>query len=257
MQLSSAVRNGILIPALVLGAAHAAPAQSAADVMKKANSLYTGAKTYQATMVMDMTMGALGSMSTVTEVKSVGKTRVSTKTTSQGKPTGQMAMGAANLNIQMIDDGTTMYTYMAGQNKYMKRPHVAGAAGMSSVMPFMGDPTKLKATYKMLPATTLNGTPVYAIEVTPAAGSGMPGGNGSTTVIYIDKNTYHFKELKVKSSQPAGQGKTMNMDMTMLIKNEKFNQPIPDSVFKFTPPAGATEMQGFGGMMGGAPGGKR
>jgi outer membrane lipoprotein-sorting protein len=254
MQLSSIVRNVVLTSALVLGTSHLALAQSADEIVKRSNALYTGAKTFQATMVMDMSMGALGSMSATTEIKSVGNQKMSTKTTSNGKATGQVAMGAAGLNMQIVDDGKTMYTYMPAMNKYSKRPHVAGANPMASMLPLMGGQGAAKAAYKMLPATTVGGKPVYAIEATGP--QSLP---GMSIVLYVDKATLHIKQMKMKMAQPnpaatGAQGKSLNMTMTMSFQNEIFNAPIPDSTFKFTPPPGATEMQGFPGMPGGAGG---
>jgi len=59
-------------------------------------------------------------------------------------------------------------------------------------------------------------------------------------------------------AQPAGMpgqpGQSASMTMTMKLKSEKFNTPIPESYFKFSPPPGATELKGVPGMGGGSGG---
>jgi len=251
MRFSSAVRNGVLVLVLSVGASRATLAQSPAEIVKKASALYDHARTYQATVVMDMSMGPLGRSSMVTQVKAVGNAKVHATTRAQSSGGSRAGIGSAGMNIEMVDDGKTMYTYMPGQNKYSKRAHVASNSNMmAALLPIMGNPASSKATYKMLPTTTVAGKPVYAIEVTGARSQ-----PGSSLILYIDKSTLHFKQMTMKTAQATSQGQPSGMNMTMTIENEKFNAPIPDSVFKFTPPAGATETPGNGGMMGaGRPG---
>jgi len=62
------------------------------------------------------------------------------------------------------------------------------------------------------------------------------------------------KSYAILESRPAsGAQPAASQTVVLLVKNEKINQPIPDSTFHFTPPPGAKEMQA-GGMGFGMPG---
>ena len=65
--------------------------------------------------------------------------------------------------------------------------------------------------------------------------------------MYIDKRSGRMKQVMLNGSQTGPDGKSMSMNMTMVVKREVLNQPIPNSAFVFTPPPGAREVQGDGG----------
>jgi outer membrane lipoprotein-sorting protein len=77
---------------------------------------------------------------------------------------------------------------------------------------------------------------------------------------YIDKATGRTRQMRMSGMMSGPQGQSQPMNINMIIQNEQVNVPIPDSVFKFTPPAGAKEMKGGMGMPGpgmGPGGGRR
>jgi hypothetical protein len=91
---------------------------------------------------------------------------------------------------------------------------------------------------------------------------------------FVDQATGRLRQIKSTMTMPGGMmgamgapggppssgAKPMVMTNTMVLVSEKVDAPIPDSVFRFTPPAGAHEMKGgpmgmpgMGGMPGGGP----
>jgi outer membrane lipoprotein-sorting protein len=243
------MRTGAIAASLALYAAHAAIAQDAKEIVKKTNAVYSAAKTYQATFQMDMSMGTMGSVSQLIDIKMIPNQKASMTSKPNGKATGQFAMQAGQISTQMVDDGKFSYTYMPMMNQYLKRPHVAGTNnnGLSMMLPQLGNTKNDKATYKLLPASTINGKSAYAIEIGSANGTPF----GGAIVVYIDKANYHLLQMNMNMSGSATQGQAMKMNMA--VKNEKFNAPIPAGVFTFTPPKGATEMKNFGMGMGARP----
>lgn len=223
--------------AVLLLASPAMASPDAKTIVGKAKAALKGVKTYQATLVMSMDMGKMGSMSVSTQVKTLAGNKTVVKTVPIGQPTGMMAMaGPAASEMQIVDDGKFTWFYFKGMNSYSKRPSRKGRVniGMSDMIP--------NGTYKLLPPSKVGGRPVHVIQVIPTRK--MMEGN-QKIVIYIDQGTYRLKQIKATNSSPGGPNQPpQKMTMVMTIKDEKINAPIPDSVFKFTPPPGAKEMQG-------------
>lgn len=223
--------------AVLLLTSSATAGPDAKTIIGKAKAALKGAKTYQATLVMAMDMGKIGSMSLSTQVKTLVGNKTLIKTTPIGQPTGMMAMqGPAAAEMQIVDDGRFTWFYFKGLNAYSKSPSRKGRLdpGMSEMIP--------KGTYKLLSPSKIGGRPVYAIQVIPAR---KMMGDDQKIVIYIDQATYRLKQVKVTGSSPGGPNQPpQKMAMIVTIKDEKINVPIPNSVFKFTPPPGAKEMQG-------------
>lgn len=235
---ASNVGSAVLgLGAVLLLATPAIAGPDAKTIVGKARAALKDVKTYQATLVMSMDMGKMGSMSISTQVKTLAGNKTLVKTIPIGQPTGMMAMpGPAVAEMQIVDDGKFTWFYFKGMNAYSKSPSRKGRLdpGMSEMIP--------KGTYKLLSPSKIGGRPVYAIQVIPAR---KMMGNEQKMVIYIDQATYRLKQVKVTGSSPGGPNQPpQKMAMVVTIKDEKINAPIPDSVFKFTPPPGAKEMQG-------------
>ncbi len=170
-----------------------------------------------------------------------------------------MAMAAAFMNVEIVDDGKTTYVYHPAMKQYQKMPHGAGRQGMMSLDPKNIPANNPNMTYTMLPQERVGGRPVYVVQMTQKnAPAGRP---GQKILLYVDQGTYRVKQVKISGPNPMAAGSTVNI--VSVIQSDTVNAPIPASVFTFKPPAGATEMKGgaFGGMGGpggpGRPGGPR
>jgi outer membrane lipoprotein-sorting protein len=240
-----------LIPALAAIAvviAIPASAQDATQIMKKAQALMTGAKTYQSVTLVTTDAGKMGSMTTRMEAKSSGHKSAVT-TTAIGQPTGQLAMMGAMSNMTMVDDGKTIYMYMPAMKRYMKRPSTGRKQGQGNVRDMLGG--MKDASFKLVGTESVNGKPAHVIEVKPK--KPMQGLQGMNLKFYVAKDSNLVQQVKMDGKAP-GMGGEQNIKVTMLIQSQTLNAPIPDSVFRFTPPPGATEGSPFGGA-GGGPGG--
>jgi outer membrane lipoprotein-sorting protein len=240
-----AVHRGLITGVLAILVSQAF-AQDAQQVMKRAEAAMKSVKTYQATMVMSMEMGQMGSMSMNMDIKMIPNKKMTMKMSPAGQPTGMMAMGAASMNMHMVDDGKTMWTYMPMMKGYARGPSRVKTNPVNFAE--MGNVGK-DVTFKMIGTENVGGKSAYAIQAIPK----KPIQNAQDTriVFYIDRATNRFLQMKMNSRMAMGDPKQppQEMKMSMVVKNEKINAPIPASVFKFTPPPGSKEMKG--GMMGG------
>jgi len=224
------------------------------EILKKTQAIVSSSKSYQATLLLTNNAGSAGSLSLRMDVKSAGK-KGSFVQSLIGQPTGQFAMlGAAVGGSTIIDDGTSLWTYTAANRTYFKRKSVGGKATRS---PFSDIESMTKnATVALGGTETVSGKPCYVINVT----SKNPNAKGAQNVkVYIEKSNFHMRQIKINQTVPVSPGgPPQPVAMTIQVQNEKFNEAIPDSVFKFVPPAGAKEMDatGFGNMGLGAGGGK-
>lgn len=227
---STMVRGGLSI---CLVAAFVAQAKAAPDpkaILTKASTVMKAAKTYQATMSMNMSFGAQN-MVMVSDIKIVPGKKMAMTMTQAGRPT-----------MKMVDDGVNAYMYFPMMNSYSKGP---STAARSATTGSFADMLPKGGTYKMLPNKVIDGRSAYAIQITlpQQASARVPAAAaGRTMIVYIDQGTGHFRQMEMAGG-PQGQS------MKMTLSNEKINAPIPDSAFKFTPPAGAKLMKG-GPMMG-------
>jgi outer membrane lipoprotein-sorting protein len=226
-------------------------AQDVATIIKKTNAVYANAKTYQVTYRLDSSMGAIGTVSQIIDVKMIPyhKTWITTRAIDKGTSQATMPMPA---NTQSVDDGNTMVTYIQSTHKYIKRPHTAGTSfnGLKLLARQLTVPMPNTANDKLLPPTIVNGKAAYIIEIDNIVGQRL-----ETVHIFIDKATYHVLQVRYDIHPSNASGTTAPtgaMTTLMTVKTEKFNQPIPSSLFKFNPPPGATDMQRPSTMMGSA-----
>jgi outer membrane lipoprotein-sorting protein len=170
---------------------------------------------------------------------------MSIKMAPAGQAKGQMAMAAAFMTMNIVDDGKNMWTYMAAMKQYSKGP--TQSSSFKSIVP-TAEMSK-NATLKLLRTENLGGKPAHVIQVIP---KNAPASAGKQHIlVYIDQATSRFREMRIDGATPAqGNRPSIPMKMKMMVKSEQINAAIPSSVFKFTPPAGATEAKGMG-----APGG--
>ena len=255
----SARRFGMLVAALAVTAAPAMAAPDAASILKKSQAAMANVNSYQATWLMTMDMGQMGSMAMNMDMKMKPKSKMmSMKMSPAGTPTGQMAMAAGMMNMTMVADGKFMYMYMpmmGGYNKGPIQPQVFNPGSMA----FQN--TK-QASFKYIRSQNLNGKPAHVIQVIP--NPSMTRGAKANMLMFIDAASNRFKQMTMKMSGIGGanapKGAPQTMNMKMVVQREVVNAAIPDSAFRFVPPPGAKELKGgpmgagmspFGGMMGG------
>src|SRR2546421_12454025 len=95
---------GFAIMAAATGSAWAAPDANA--IMKKSMAAMSGAKTYQATIQMNTTMGPANSATASMDIKMVpAQGKLAVKMAPVGQATGLMAQAAMFMNMTMVDDG--------------------------------------------------------------------------------------------------------------------------------------------------------
>jgi outer membrane lipoprotein-sorting protein len=222
-------------------AAQAKP--SAVDILKKTQALVDSARTYQATVLIKSDAGKQGSMTLRTMLKAAGN-KQSSSTAVIGQPTGSFAIAAMSAGIQTVDDGKTMWIYSPMMKGYHKRPSM----GKKAIKSPFSDVARLTrdADVSLGGIENVSGKPSYVIRLTPK----QPERKGEKVTIYVEQGNYHMRQMRLESPGRGGDGKAAQPSTVLIqVTNEKFNEPIPDSAFKFTPPPGAKEM--VGGMFGG------
>jgi outer membrane lipoprotein-sorting protein len=224
-------------------------APTAVEILKKTQSIMEKAKTYQAVMLVNTDAGKMGKMTLRLDIKKSGK-KSALSTSPVGQASGQFAMLGAGASSQIVDDGVNMWIYTPMLKSYMKRPSMGGK-GVASPFQDIAGMTK-QADIKLTGTESVSGRPSYVIQVNPKK---APKGGSQKVTFYIDQATYHMTQMKMNSTTPSMSGSSQQVLVTMQVQSEKFDQPVADSAFRFTPPAGVKEMQGgFPGMMGGGAG---
>ncbi len=214
-------------------AAPAMAADTAEQIVKKAEAAVKSAKTYQAVYSMAMNMGQMGRMQMTMNVKTI--------------PGKKIAMTMTPMGVQMVDDGTSMWTYMSAMKTYSKGPSQVAKNSQTSMTQLGGIGNKA-VSYKLLRTESVAGKLNHVIQIIPKAA--LAPGVTSTILLYVDQATNRMTQLKVSGSGAVQPGAPpMKQEMLMTVSGEKFNAPIPDSMFKFVPPPGS--------KLGAAPGGMR
>ncbi|HLI47927.1 MAG TPA: hypothetical protein VKV18_04455 [Chthonomonas sp.] len=226
-------------------------AQTASEIYGKVLQRYMSLHTYEATYLMTQQIPQMGALQLKMIVKMIPKERKAYVVSEpSGVGTGQLAMMSALGQSVSVSDGKEVYLYLKAMNSYMKIPlqetntQFGGLGMFTGGVPSPAQLKKLGAQLKLLPSTSFDGHGAYVLLMTIR--SPHPGVPPVTTKIYIDKATY--KVLGSSGDVQSAQG--IMIHATMKLLSEKLNPPLPESLFHFTPPPGATEMSGFGGTVG-------
>jgi outer membrane lipoprotein-sorting protein len=225
------VRSSAIFAAILCTAITASKAQSAQDLVKKSKEIMKNAKTVQLHMIVENDLGAKGKSSQFTDIKMVPGKRLAM---SGGGTSKDSPLASGQPRTQVYDDGTTLYAYLPSKKQYRKMPsQAAKIANISNTID--GKIAGINLVYKKLPDTNFDGTKCYAIQ------ADLPGSKGATkTIMYIDKSTGLPRGIRTTATQ----GKEVILKTTITMKDVKLNAPIPESAFKFKPPAGSTEIKG-------------
>lgn len=163
---------------------------------------------------------------------------------------------------EIYSDGKTMYMYNPTTKQYMKReaPPTLKGPGAGILGPvgllFMlaeEDLDKGGANRKFAFKGTQNlqGKQVRVVEITESGN----GGNSTVRLMVGMKDMLIHRVESVETRRGQQQGQTMTQKVTVSIKYNSFDKPVPASRFKFTPPKDAKEIQApTPGAPGAAPG---
>jgi outer membrane lipoprotein-sorting protein len=248
MKIGSLVTAACAISCLTAGiTATAAP--TAQEILAKSRAAMKSMKTYQATVVTTMSGGPM-SITLSARTKQAGNKTWAQLGMVQGSAQAQQNPLASMLqNMIIIDDGTNTWTYMPAMKQYRKGP-AGGAKQFNLGEQFLGK-VDTNANLTFGGAENVGGKPTWVVEAKPKK---LQPGQTEVVRMNFDQSTYHLLQAKVNQSRPASaQSPARQQSVMVIVKDEKINQPIPESTFKFTPPAGAKEAQGGMGM--GMPGG--
>jgi outer membrane lipoprotein-sorting protein len=198
--------------------------------------------------LLERSANALKTYSTFqyTEVMSGGPAGMETSMLYQGTSSGQMRATQKIGDIDgalIVTDGREMWMYMPMMKRYMKMP--PNSVLLSGVMAGVQAASGIGEA-KVVRSETLevDGEPhdcwVVESQSTGLSTTGVKTGGIATH--WIDKiSSIEFKMVASSSIQVAGSKEPVESIMTMSRHGYKFNPPLDDALFVFTPPAGATE----------------
>jgi outer membrane lipoprotein-sorting protein len=202
--------------------------------------------------LLERSANALKTYSTFqyTEVMSGGPAGMESSMLKQGTSSGKsrMAQKIGDMDgVLIVSDGRNTWMYMGMMKRYMKMPMD------SSVMEELagelsGAPAgQAGGNAKVIRSETLDidGEPHDCWVVESRIGEiSNPGATvkGGIETHWIDKiSSIEFKSVIASSIQVAGTKEPLESIMTVSRHGYKFNLPLDDALFVFTPPAGATE----------------
>ncbi len=216
-------------------------AQDVQTILNRVAAAYKNAKSYQA-------------QTTITETRQVGgqqQKRSSTISTRFKAPNKVVTIVQGSDNLHVYSDGKTMYIYSPKEKQYMKMPAPASMAQPGASPVGAGDPSQIGAQLQMifgadakkLSDRNVDGRPMHVLQSTRTEQS-EDGKSGFkvTATAYVDKATFMLRQLTLDATQSQG---TQKMTQTIVVSfaSQQINPNLPDSVFVFKPPAGATERQ--------------
>ncbi len=182
-----------------------------------------------------------------TEVMSGGPAGMETSMLHQGTRSGKtrMSQKIGDMDgLMIVSDGQDMWMYMAMMKRYTKMP--MNPALMEELAGEIGG-AQAGGDAKVIRSETLNvdGEPhdCWVVESRMRAVSVLGAtAKGGVETHWIDKvSSIEFKTVIVSSIQTAGTKEPIESRMTVSRHGYKFNPPLDDALFVFTPPAGATE----------------
>jgi thiol-disulfide isomerase/thioredoxin len=232
-----------LVISFFLGLAlHAQTLPEGDALVKQQSNVFKSHKSiqYDAEMTVDMA-GPMANKMTgaiTMAMKNPGKMRMESK-----------VMG---IGISMISDGETTWAYNSMSNQYVKQNAALGPEGIVKMIGVNGMPdvSKISMTSKTLreEKVDVGGQPhdcwvvetkVGKIDMPQAAGAEV---TDMVMTTWLDKKTGIDlrSETSMKMKMPAF-SEPMSMSQSMVKKTLKIDEALPDSLFTFTPPPGATE----------------
>lgn len=242
---------GPLATSLLLAASLAGQTQPLPDgaaLMKQSQAAMKAFHSLQFSSDMTMEMGNGMKMSVTggTAMVNPGKTRTETK-----------VMG---MTMLMVSDGETSWIYNSSNKQYVKKHAALGPAAIFSALGMSNVPdfSKVQTEQKTIGADSLDvdgqkhecwivESHMGEMEVPAAPGAKMTGAVSKT---WLDRKLLIAlkADFALKMQMPQ-MPDPVEMHMVMTLKDLKIDQPVAESLFQFTPPADAREVDN---MMGAA-----
>jgi TonB family protein len=221
-----------------LASAFAQPFPDAAKLLAQGAETLARHHSYEYTTEMTMDMGAAMPFpivsSTLTQAVNPGKLRMESK--------------AAGLSVSLaISDGEHFWTYIPFLKQYTKADGSEGMQSLVDEMAGIPDSSKLTSSAKVIrsEAREMDGQPhdCWVVESRVDKLPGQPGAAMQDVVStqWIDKTLGLALETTTSGKTQDGTGAAMQIKMKTTLHSLKFDEDLPDSLFVFTPPAGAKE----------------
>ncbi|MEI6512383.1 MAG: hypothetical protein WCO51_03810 [bacterium] len=143
--------------------------------------------------------------------------------------------------MKMASNGDILYVYDASQNTYKKDKAtkkfnpILDTGGTRGAISTPGSVYKLKRTF------VLEGIPVYEI-LAEVPRKNLPSQAKVQTLIYVRQKDQMICGMSSDLLIPANaKGKVSNLRTTLMVKTLKINMPVDEKLFKWIPPAKATQ----------------
>lgn len=235
---------------LSLGAAATSlsAAPTAVEILQYERARMKKLKTYQASYITTSSEGLRSKDTIAIDLENV-KARI-TSTRDFGSEAGK-----SRLLMFVVDDGKFQYVYEAFGNYWRKWPHDPHLVEefTDSTAPSKDLERRFGITYKLLPSIKLAAKPVYVVQIQLKNMGGKHNENGEKILHYIDQATFRRRQTITITSKTGRQGLPVHRTSKMVVTDEKFDEPIPDGTFNFTPPPGSKEMKDLSGLGGPSP----
>jgi thiol-disulfide isomerase/thioredoxin len=220
-------------------------------LIKRREAAMKSHRTLQFTTQMTMEMSREGQPTKVVTESSMaysnpGKMRVDSKV--QG------------ITVTMASDGESTIFYNSMNKQYVRRDAALGTTAVVSAMGVkIPDISKVKIETKTVGDETIEvdgqkhdcwvvRQTMGKMEIPTQPGAPSVQASDATFTYWIDKKLDLDLQMSTDMKMELG-GQAMIMHQTMVKKDLKIDQPLPDSFFSFTPPADAKEVEelAFGG----------
>jgi len=220
--------TGIALMVLPLSC-HLTIAQDAAEILKKAEETYRDLRTYDVVLVNTTEHTYPGS----------GVGSQSDDSERLAKAPGMKYRFEQNGHLS-ISDGEHTWQYNPAGNDYTMQ---AGGSAAQSIINIRTDGVKSARVLREEPVNLQSGpVPCYVVEVLyQLPSSARPGTEAQPATYWVDKDRY----LVLKVRYPLSIGAS-ELILIRTVTKAVINQPLPDSLFQFTPPPGAVQVDRLG-----------
>ena len=208
-----------------------ARAQSASEIYKRMTDVYANAKSYQGTIVrVEKGKTPNGPASQTISIKISFK--APNKYVVENKSSTTVGPKSQSSDHWMVTDGKALFMY-SPQQKIYQRGQIRNENMLTRYFAVMNPVDG----FALLPETAINGRPTFVLKPNaPTRSTPAQIANAKTVkiAILIDKQTYQFIKMTIT-------GKDGNLVQS--VNGQSLNGSVPDSLFKWTPPAGYREIK--------------
>lgn len=233
---------------LLAGPARAAGVTDARALLEKVGTTYRGLDSYHFEGTLTITVNAQGKNQTldvpiIAAAAKPGRVRTELRHPMMG--------------MQMVSDGQQTVTWMAQSNQYTRKAALPASGDSTENAAPQGSPLARYFRPTMgLRSVEMVGEQAFGIgdakvpcwvvrvEYLPPGAMAFDTTARATTTLWIDQSRNVVLRDSTNMSMQGG-GRSMEMLQVSAFSLSRTNQTVPDSLFTFTPPAGATEVEDF------------